>query len=39
MTDNPQLVADVLFHGSKAEPRLSASEFAPAQDPLSRGSA
>jgi pimeloyl-ACP methyl ester carboxylesterase len=30
MTDNPQLVADVLLHGSKAEPRLSASEFAPA---------
>jgi pimeloyl-ACP methyl ester carboxylesterase len=29
MTDNPQLVADVLLRGSQAKPRLPASEFAP----------
>ena len=29
MTDNPQLVADVLLRGSQAQPRLPASEFAP----------
>jgi pimeloyl-ACP methyl ester carboxylesterase len=29
MTDNPQLVADVLLRGSQAEPRLPASELAP----------
>jgi pimeloyl-ACP methyl ester carboxylesterase len=29
MTDNPQLVADVLLRGSQAEPRQPASELAP----------
>lgn len=29
MTDNPELVADVLLRGSQAEPRLSASELTP----------
>lgn len=30
MTDNPQLVADVLLRGSQAEPRLPATELTPA---------
>jgi pimeloyl-ACP methyl ester carboxylesterase len=29
MTDNPELVADVLLRGSQAEPRLPASELTP----------
>ena len=29
MTDNPQLVAEVLLRGSQAEPRLPTSELTP----------